>query len=135
MPTLTLTLIRGLPGSGKSTLAKKLVEETANSTGQTIVHLEADMYFIDDAGVYCFQPEFIKKAHAWCQQACENLLQQQQSVIVSNTFIKHWEMKAYQQLAKQYNAKLEVIVCKGKYANIHEVPAETVKRMRQQWQP
>jgi predicted kinase len=134
MPTLTLTLIRGLPGSGKSTLAKKRVEEAANSTGQTIAHLEADMYFIDDAGVYFFQPEFIKKAHAWCQQACENLLQQQQSVIVSNTFIKHWEMKAYQQLAKQYNAKLEVIVCKGKYANIHEVPVETVKRMQQQWQ-
>jgi len=134
MPTLTLTLIRGLPGSGKSTLAKKLVEETANSTGQTIVHLEADMYFIDDAGVYCFQPELIKKAHAWCEQACESRLQQHQNVIVSNTFIKHWEMKAYLQLAKQYNAKLEVIVCQGKYENTHEVPSETVKRMKQQWQ-
>ena len=134
MPTLTLTLIRGLPGSGKSTLAKKRVEESANTTRQTTVHLEADMYFIDEAGVYFFRPELIKKAHAWCEKACETHLQQQQNVIVSNTFIKHWEMKAYQQLAKQYNAKLEVIVCKGKYANIHEVPAETVKRMKQQWQ-
>ena len=135
MSTLTLTLIRGLPGSGKSTLAKKRVEEAANSTDKTIVHLEADMYFIDDAGVYFFQPALIKQAHAWCQQACETLLQQQQNVIVSNTFIKHWEMKAYQQLAKHYNAKLEVIVCKGKFTNIHEVPDETVKRMKQQWQP
>jgi predicted kinase len=78
LPELTLTLIRGLPGSGKSTLARKI----------DAVHLEADMFFIDRAGVYTFQPEQLKKAHQWCQSQCESLLKQKQSVVVYNTFIK-----------------------------------------------
>ena len=134
MPQLTLTLIRGLPGSGKSTLAKQMVAEAAKLTGHEKIHLEADMYFVNEKGEYHFQPEKIKDAHHWCQQACENQLQQQYNVVVSNTFIKHWEMKAYQQLAKQYKAKLEVKVCKGNFANIHDVPAESIKRMKKNWQ-
>jgi len=61
MFTLMLTLVHGLPVSGKSTLAKNCVEEAANSTDKTIVHLEADMYFIDDAGVYFFNLRLLNK--------------------------------------------------------------------------
>ena len=133
----TLTLIRGLPGSGKSTLAKKLVADaldSSNDCNKKTVHLEADMYFVNAGGEYCFQPELLKSAHEWCQSECEKHLQQQHNVVVSNTFVRDWEMKAYQQLAKHYNAKLEVIVCKGKFRSIHYVSAETIKRMKQQWQ-
>ncbi|TEW45337.1 ATP-binding protein [Psychromonas algicola] len=132
-----LTLIRGLPGSGKSTLARKLVADAdlaGHEAQQKTVHLEADMYFVNASGEYCFQSESLKSAHEWCENECEKYLQQQHNVVVSNTFVRHWEMKAYQQLAKQYNAKIEVIVCKGKFASIHDVPAETIKRMKQQWQ-
>jgi predicted kinase len=125
LPELTLTLIRGLPGSGKSTLASKM----------GIAHLEADMFFVDEAGVYTFQPLLIKKAHQWCQSQCELLLQQKQSVVVSNTFVKHWEMKVYQELAKQYNAKLVVKTCLEKYQSIHDIPNSTIKKMARQWQP
>lgn len=134
MHKLTLTLIRGLPGSGKSTLAQKLVDLAIHETQQKTVHLEADMYFVNEAGEYHFQPENLKQAHAWCEQSCEKQLQQRHNVVVSNTFVQHWEMKAYKAFAKQYNAKLEVIVCKGKFASIHDVPAETIKRMKKQWQ-
>ena len=132
-----LTLIRGLPGSGKSTLAKKLVAEAdliLHETQQKTVHLEADMYFVNDAGKYHFQPELLKSAHEWCQSECERALQQQQDVVVSNTFVQQWEMKAYRELAKKYNAQLEIKVCKGNYPSIHNVPMATIRRMKKDWQ-
>lgn len=121
---LTLTLIRGLPGSGKSTLAKTLPG----------VHLEADMFFINQQGDYRYRPELIAQAHAWCQQQTEYHLQRGQSVVVANTFVRHWEMSAYKKLARRYRAKLVIEVCRGEYTNIHGVEAETIKRMRRKWQ-
>jgi len=140
MFTLSLTLIRGLPGSGKSTLAKQLVDR-ADPTAQKVVHLETDMYFVNQAGEYHFQPEQLPQAHAWCAKQCEAYLKQNKHlrqschVIVANTFVKHWEMKAYQDLAKKHQATLEIVVCRGKYQSIHNVPAAVIKRMKQQWQP
>ena len=121
---LTLTLLRGLPGSGKSTLAGQM----------DAVHVEADMYFLNAEGVYTFQPSLLKQAHQWCESQAELLLKQSKSVVVSNTFIKQWEMQAYRALAKQYQAKLVIKVCTGKYKSIHGVPAETIKKMRKRWQ-
>lgn len=130
MNNLTLTLIRGLPGSGKSTLAKKVVQEANDGS----IHLEADMYFVDSRGVYVFQPAFIKQAHHWCQQQCQIALKNKTSVVVSNTFIKQWEMNVYRDLAKQYHANLIIKTCDGEYQSIHDVPAITIKRMRENWQ-
>lgn len=130
MPQLTLTLIRGLPGSGKSTLACKLVSDSCHD----LVHLEADMYFIDKDGIYEFNPTLLNEAHKWCQQQCEQYLKQKKDVVVANTFIKQWEMKAYKSLAKQYNAVLHIEVCKGNYINIHNVPLTTINNMRRAWQ-
>jgi len=133
----TLTLIRGLPGSGKSTLAKKLVAEADladHEVPQKTVHLEADMYFVNDEGKYHFQPELLTSAHEWCQSECERALQQQHNVVVSNTFVQQWEMKAYRELAKKYNAQLEIKVCNGKYPSVHDVPVATIKRMKKDWQ-
>ena len=76
--TLTLTLIRGLPGSGKSTLAKKLVANKENP----VIHLEADMFFVDSAGIYLFQAQLLKQAHDWCQQQCQQLLKKKQVLLL-----------------------------------------------------
>ncbi|GLS89900.1 ATPase AAA [Psychromonas marina] len=130
MSELTLTLIRGLPGSGKSTLAQQLVSAANN----TLIHLEADMYFVNSEGEYHFQPALIKQAHQWCESQCLLALQQKQSVVVANTFVKQWEMNAYRQLAKQLGARLEIKICTGKYQSIHDVPTSTINKMRQQWQ-
>lgn len=121
---LTLTLIRGLPGSGKSTLAQTLPG----------VHLEADMFFTNERGEYHYRPEQIAQAHAWCQQQTERHLQFGHSVVVANTFVRHWEMSVYKKLARRYRAKLVIKICRGEYANIHGVEAETVERMRRKWQ-
>jgi predicted kinase len=127
---LTLTLIRGLPGSGKSTLARRLINESTNQC----IHLEADMFFVDAQGEYFFQPYLLKQAHSWCQNECKKALKNKSSVIVSNTFIKHWEMTIYQQFAVRFNAELIIKTCEGEYGNVHGVPASTVNKMRKQWE-
>ncbi|CAH0525657.1 AAA family ATPase [Vibrio hippocampi] len=119
-----LTLIRGLPGSGKSTLAKTL-------SGH---HLEADMFFVDQQGEYQFDLERLPAAHLWCQQQTERLLAEGKDVVVSNTFVRRWEMKPYQQLATKYRAELQVVVCSGNYPNVHGVSTTTIEKMRRRWQ-
>lgn len=120
-----LTLIRGLPGSGKSTLAKTL----------NAVHLEADMYFINKQGEYRFDPKRLKEAHLWCQQQCKHYLSRGENVVVANTFIEHWEMQAYRQLAKLFNARLIIKVCTGHYKNSHDVDLLSINKMKKNWQP
>ncbi|WP_105901663.1 AAA family ATPase [Vibrio gangliei] len=125
---ITLTLIRGLPGSGKSTLAKQLAEKTG------AIHLETDMYFVGEDGQYRFEPLKLEAAHLWCQQQTEQHLQQGCSVIVSNTFVRHWEIAAYQAIAKKLNVKLDIQVCEGNFGSVHDIAPETLKKMKAKWQ-
>ncbi|MCL9783166.1 ATP-binding protein [Vibrio sp. S4M6] len=121
---LTLTLIRGLPGSGKSTLAKTF----------GAAHFEADMYFLDSNGVYVFDPSKLRQAHAWCQLKTGQALSLGQSVVVSNTFCRLWEMRPYEKLAKRYRAQLRILECTGQYDNVHGVPDEAIRAMKNKWQ-
>ncbi len=121
---MKLTLIRGLPGSGKSTLA----------TTMPAHHVEADMYFVQKSGDYVFDVSRLEQAHRWCQQQTEQWLSAGEDVVVSNTFVRLWEMKAYQRMARRYGAELEVITCKGEYPNIHGVSQDVIARMRRRWQ-
>ncbi|MFA0085604.1 AAA family ATPase [Vibrio sp. 10N.261.51.F12] len=121
---MKLILIRGLPGSGKSTLAKSF----------DAVHIEADMFFLNDKGQYQYDASCIEQAHLWCQGETEKQLKLGKDVVVANTFVRRWEMKVYQQLAKRYKATLEVKVCKGQYQNIHGVSDAVIDKMRRRWQ-
>lgn len=122
--TVKLTLIRGLPGSGKSTLAK-----TINA-----LHLEADMFFINQDGEYIYQADKIADAHQWCQAMAEQCLKQKQDVVVSNTFVQRWEIMPYFKMAKRYKAEFEVLECTNDYGNIHGVTQETINSMKKRWQ-
>ena len=119
-----LILIRGLPGSGKSTLAETL----------DAVHLEADQFFVNKHGEYHYDPALIKQAHNWCLRETEKALFQGESVVVANTFVRHWEMQAYQKLAEKYQAEFEIMVCRGNWPNIHNVPEDIIAKMKHDWQ-
>lgn len=118
-----LTLVRGIPGSGKTTLAKLIVDQT------NAVHYEADHYFTDEDGNYNFNRDKLKDAHDWCHFSTKAALLSGKDVVVSNTFIKLWEVERYTK-AFTYLADIEIIVATGNYQNTHKVDQETIDRMR-----
>lgn len=117
-----LYLLRGLPGAGKSTLAL--------SIGGT--HLEADMYHIDENGVYDWKPEKVKDAHEWCQFQCKRAMAWELKVVVSNTFTQEWEMQPYLDLAEKNGYKVYCLVVENRHGGInsHGVPDEALEKMK-----
>lgn len=132
-----LVLIRGLPGSGKSTLARQMLVDAGQDENDG--HFEADMYFVMRDGQYHFNPALIKNAHAWCQAATKDYIKTQLDYmtdlcVVSNTFVKQWEMLPYIEMAKEFGIELDIITATGQYQNVHGVPAEVIERMRNSWE-
>lgn len=122
----TLTLVRGIPGSGKSTLAKSLRVAFGSATTD---HFEADQFFMKD-GVYKWDGSRVGEAHAWCHSMTDDSLFYKRDVIVSNTFTTLKELRPYFEIAKTNNARLNVILCQSNFGNIHDVPSESLERMK-----
>jgi len=122
-----LILIRGLPGSGKSTLARRL----AKSIG--VVHFEADQFFVDSSGKYNFDLSRLGEAHRWCQSETRRCLASNFTVVVSNTFTTIKELRPYFDLAREFEIVPQVVTCENQFDNVHDVPKETLDRMRQRW--
>jgi len=121
-------LCRGIPGSGKSFLANII------HNWQEYAWLEADMFFMDN-GEYKFDKTKLKDAHQWCQKQFECWLESGRNIIVSNTFVKKWEMQFYKDLAAKYGAKVtEIIVRSDDFESVHNVPEETVSRMKREFE-
>jgi len=118
-----LVLIRGLPGSGKSTLARAMV---------THEHFEADMFFVGENGAYNYDRSKIKDAHDWCQAQVYLALLDGKRVVVSNTFIREFEIEPYLEMCEAIGIRPSIIEATGNYPNIHGVPDDTIERMRQQ---
>lgn len=120
-----LYIIRGIPGSGKSTLANKLTSNV----------VEADQFMYED-GEYKWKPEKLHMAHKKCQETVEQYMQEgRDKIAVANTFIKLKDIKPYIDLAKQYDYKIVVKECDGGFQNVHNVPDETVNKMKSKFQP
>lgn len=115
-----LILVRGLPGAGKSTIAKKM---------SGFIHVEADNYFIIN-GEYVFDKSKLTEAHRWCIKKTRELLKEGRNVVVANTFIKTLEMEPYFTLGFD----VEIIIAKGNYQNIHDVPKLCVAKMCIEWE-
>lgn len=126
-----LILLRGLPGSGKTTLAKLLVGN------KDYCHKEADMYFVDQDGIYKFQPSKIKDAHDWCKKEIEFAMKYDHSpVVVSNTFTQEWEMDSYYELASKYGYRVHSIVVENRHSGVnkHGVPNDKLEMMKNRFQ-
>lgn len=116
-----IVLVRGLPGSGKSTLAKSMAG---------YLHLEADMY-LEVNGEYRYDATKVKGAHDWCVESAKKALESGQSVVVSNTFVKLWEIQRYVNLGFPFR----VIEMAGRWPNIHGVPEDRIEMMARNWEP
>jgi MoxR-like ATPase len=99
---MKLCLLRGPSGTGKSTIARHLIEKHNASDAIGLPGwYESDQFFTGLDGIYRFTISKLKVAHQWCQLETERaMLLQVPLVIVSNTFIAHWEMERYLNLPK-----------------------------------
>jgi predicted kinase len=122
-----LYTVRGLPGSGKSTFAKSLGG----------VHFEADMYFVDENGVYNFDPTKIKMAHNWCMiQTQKAMVDGEPKIVISNTFTQEWEMETYFKLANENGYQVYSIIVENRHGgkNTHGVPDDKLQIMKDRFQ-
>ena len=122
-----LVLIRGLPGSGKTTKAQEYI-----NCG--FVHFESDIFMCDSTGKYFFRRGLLHLTHKLCLLHTQEALKAELSVVVSNTFTTHKELKPYRELAESLDVKLVEITCTGDYGNTHGVPPETIQMMKERWQ-
>lgn len=117
--------VRGLPGSGKSTYARNIIKPD--------IICEADSYFIKD-GHYNFVAEDLGKAHDQCYNEFCNAVENNKSVAVCNTFSKYWEIKRYIEFCRDKHIKFKIIKMNTIYKSTHNVPEETIQRMKDRWQ-
>ena len=120
---MKLILVRGMPGSGKSTIAKQL------AYSYECCHLEADMYFMQD-GEYKFDVNKLREAHERCQTETRLHLRQDFDVVVSNTFTTIKELRPYFDIAAEFGIVPNVIVAQGDFGSVHNVPEETLTKMK-----
>ena len=131
-----LILIRGLPGSGKTTLSKELINEGLRQGDTDIRGYEADDFFYRGIGNgeadYFFDKDFLKYAHAKCLSNTAQALYHVATakVFVSNTFTTKWGLEDYLDLARVVGASVTIIHCDGEYDSVHDVPQETIERMK-----
>lgn len=121
----TLTLVRGVSGSGKSTVAVSLLDYFPYALAY-----EADMYFYDNYGNYVFDQTKLHLAHKWCERVTREGLEDGNDVIVSNTFTRLSEMKAYYKMAKELKVTLNIITCQADFGNVHNVPETALDAQR-----
>lgn len=121
-----LILIRGVPGSGKTTMAK-LFE------AQGYAHYEADQYFLID-GEYKYDRKLLGNAHEACQHNAIASMMMGESVVVSNTFIRKWEMQPYIDAANRMGYEVHIIKAEGRFKNIHGVPDTVVNMMADRYE-
>jgi predicted kinase len=126
-----LILVRGIPGSGKSTLAVSLCNLPDNVMAR---HYEADMYFKDAQGNYNFDATKLNRAHNWCIDKTREALEQNRTVIVSNTFTTKKELKPYFDMAREFDIVPVVYLAQNQFNNVHNVPADKLQAMRDRFQ-
>lgn len=126
----SIILLRGIPGSGKSTLANLLLPNKPHCIRS------ADMFFEDEEGKYNFNARELPTAHKWCRNQVEYLMSDQEElIIVENTFTQEWEMADYFDLAKKYDYRVASLIVENRHGSnsIHNVPKEKLDMMKERF--
>lgn len=120
-----LIIVRGIPGSGKTTFANILSRAVCS----------ADDYFMRD-GKYQWSVDRVGTAHLWCQRKCKRFMMANvERIVIANTNTTPKEMKAYFELAAEYNYKVFSVIVENRHGNrsVHGVPDVTLDKMRERF--
>ena len=133
-----LMILRGCQGSGKSTYAKKLTEKFKSLFKSSAVICSADDYFMVN-GVYNFNASKLGHAHSDCYDKVTRAMAAEVKLIVlDNTNVKTGDYKNYLKAAETYGYQVRYKVFDALddesietyiKRNVHNVPADTIKRM------
>ena len=135
-----MIFVRGAPGSGKTTAANDLQE-----LGFGARVFETDEFWIRPNGFYDFNFKLLSAAHEWNHLRVSSCLFgnfHEVTPIISNTSIPVKSMKDYimtgLEMQNIYNPgnklNVTVIECHENYGSVHNVPEETVAKMRANFQ-
>ncbi len=144
----TLIIARGLPGGGKSTACADYIN-THGKSGMLWHVVSADRYFISSnpkhVPVYRWSKDYISCAHLWCKLNAEKAIyvSEVDCLLVDNTNVKRKHYQPYIDLANQYGYTVKLLEPSTPWAwdvdecfrrNVHGVPLETIKRMKEQYE-
>ena len=116
-----LILLRGVSGSGKSTIAPMF---------ENAVLVSTDDFFLDEYGDYVFDANSLVINHQFCQLAVRMMMKDNEElIVVHNTFTADWEMDAYFDLAKKHGYAVHTIIVENRHGskNVHDVPQDSIK--------
>jgi hypothetical protein len=92
------------------------------------------MYFEDAQGNYNFDVTKLHQAHTWCHNKTREALEQNRTVVVSNTFTTKKELKPYFDMAREFGIVPIVYLAQNQFNNVHNVPADKLQAMRDRFQ-
>ena len=108
-----LVLIRALPGGGKTTLASQIRSILMNDVDvigdQNVIVTGADDFMVDERGEHKYDVTKVQWCHERCLSRASVHLDDYDWVIVTNTFVEHWEMAKYFSLAQRLRKDCYVI--------------------------
>lgn len=122
-----LILVRGLPGSGKSSFGNLISDDV----------ISADDYFIDDNGVYNFDPTKLSLAHKYCEEKClYKMMNSENRIVICNTFTREWEMDKYFEMGDEYNYRVFTVIVENRHngKNIHGVDESKIEKMKNRFE-
>jgi predicted kinase len=136
-------LMRGAPGSGKGHWLF-YNEKVWFTEGRRAV-CSADDFFLKANGNYDWERNLLGAAHKQSYDRCEHFMQEGiETIYVDNTNITFRDMRPYLHLAKTYDYEVQFITIDDSFElsaeelaarNIHGVPAETIQRMKDNFEP
>jgi len=133
-----LFICRGLPSSGKTYAANKLRKFLQVNNSDCFI-FSTDDHWLDENGVYNFQPQYLAKAHRWNRDRVATAMEKHvRNIVVDNTNTTLKEMKAYIDLARNNGYGVTLVYPNTSWAwnvqecakrNSHGVPLETIQKM------
>ncbi len=124
-----LYLVRGTPGSGKADFVKSISFEDD-------VVISTNDFMKDENGIFYFDVGKLEESRNKCQYIVEDAMERNTPCIfVHDTLTTQKEIYPYTELAERYGYTVYAIIveCRGERHNVHDVPEQTIKRMKERF--